>query len=137
MLIFLKGRKGIPSHLQYALFGNKEGFCLFFKTAAYFHVSVSKYSEEKHRSSSFLHWCYIKMTFPGLLISYTHTQAYKNKPTKPYSINWSPFLMSCCLVLLSSDTLDMLSWTSTFWICHSSKKKKGKCLLIYSSLHLD
>lgn len=45
--------------------------------------------------------------------------------------------MSCCLVLLSSDTLDMLSRTSTFRICHSSKRKKYKWLLIYSSLHLD
>lgn len=39
--------------------------------------------------------------------------------------------MSCCLVLLSSDTLDMLSWTSTFRICHSSKRKRDKWLLQY------
>lgn len=61
---------------------------------------------------------------------------YKNKNTEPYSINWSPFLMSCCLVLLSSDTLDMLSWTSTFWICNSSKRKEEKRLLACSSWHV-
>lgn len=56
---------------------------------------------------------------------YTHVSEHTRiKTTKSYSINWSPFLMSCCLVLLSSDTLDMLSWTSTFRICHSSKGRE-------------
>lgn len=79
----------------------------------------------------------LRKSTKGLFQSHpSHRNRYKHvnentriKTTKSYSINWSPFLMSCCLELLSSETLDMLSWTSTFGICHSSKRNRDKWLL--------
>lgn len=77
----------------------------------------------------------LSQSYPSHRNIYTYMNEHTRiKTTKSYSINWSPFLMSCCLVLLSSDTLDMLSWTSTFRICHSSKRKRDKWLLQYVSV---